>query len=168
MGNPDAYVSVVKALQHAAVEAGLRLVVSWVDSSKLEPGAEKSDPQGYEDSWEKIRSAQGVLVPGGFGGRGIEGKVVCEAHCRQTKKPFLGICVGLQTAVIEFARSELGWEDANSTEFDEATPHPVVVFLPEASATVMGGTMRLGSRTTVIKDAESLASKLYGHRGTVQ
>merc|ERR1719277_2068207 len=138
MGNPDAYVSVVKALQHAAIEAGLRLVVSWVDSCKLQPGSQKTDQQGYEDSWEKIRSAQGVLVPGGFGGRGIEGKIACEAHCRETRKPFLGICVGLQSAVIEFARNE----------FDEETPHPVVVFLPEASATVMGGTMRLGSRAT--------------------
>ncbi|CAK0849066.1 unnamed protein product [Prorocentrum cordatum] len=160
-GNPDAYVSVVKALQHAAVEAGLRLVISWVDSCSLQPGAQKTDQQSYEDSWEKIRSAQGVLVPGGFGGRGIEGKIACESHCRETKKPFLGICVGLQSAVIEFARNELGWEDANSTEFDEETPNPVVVFLPEASATMMGGTMRLGSRATIIRDRDSLACRLY-------
>jgi len=166
-GNPDAYVSVVKALQHAAIEAGLRLVVSWVDSCKLQPGAQKTDQQAYEDGWEKIRSAQGVLVPGGFGGRGIEGKIACEAYCREAKKPFLGICVGLQSAVIEFARNELGWEDANSTEFDEETPHPVVVFLPEASATVMGGTMRLGSRATIIRDRDSLACRVYGGKPVI-
>jgi len=161
-GNPDAYVSIVKALQHAALEAGFRLSVSWVDSSALEPNTEQLDPKRYDSAWRALQSAQGVLVPGGFGHRGIEGKVATAKYCRTSGTPYLGICVGFQTAVIEFARNQLGWEGANSTEFDEATPVPVVVFLPETSAEVMGGTMRLGSRATIIPDNTSLACKLYG------
>mmetsp|Transcript_65318 Transcript_65318/g.144488 ORF Transcript_65318/g.144488 Transcript_65318/m.144488 type:complete len:622 (+) Transcript_65318:84-1949(+) len=161
-GNPDAYVSVVKALQHAALEAGFHLGIVWVDSSALEPNIKQVDANLYEASWKALRSAQGVLVPGGFGSRGIEGKVLTANYCRTNDVPYLGICVGLQTAVIEFARAELAWQDANSTEFNEETPHPVVVFLPEASATVMGGTMRLGSRATIIRDPTTLASKVYG------
>jgi len=161
-GNPDAYASVVKALQHAALEAGVRLNLSWVDSCALEPNTEKVDPKSYDAAWKALRSVQGVLVPGGFGSRGIEGKVATANYCRTSGIPYLGICVGLQTAVIEFARNQLGWEGANSTEFDEATPHPVVVFLPEASTLVMGGTMRLGSRATIIHDPSALSCKLYG------
>jgi len=106
-------------------------------------------------------------VPGGFGNRGIEGKILAANYCRKSGTPYLGICVGLQTAVIEFARAEMGWEGANSTEFDEATPHPVVVFMPEGSTTVMGGTMRLGSRATIIKDPKSLTQKLYGGKPVI-
>jgi len=166
-GNPDAYVSVVKALQHAALEAGLRLSLRWVDSSALEPNTKQVDAGSYEEAWRALRAAEGVLVPGGFGSRGIEGKIAAAGYCRSSKVPYLGICVGLQTAVIEFAREELGMEAANSTEFDEATPHPVVVFLPEASSTVMGGTMRLGSRATIMRDPESLACRLYGGRPVI-
>merc|ERR1711874_862858 len=101
-------------------------------------------------------------VPGGFGNRGVEGKILAAGYCRKHSKPYLGICIGFQTAVIEFAREVVGWDEANSTEFNEATPHPVVVFLPESSATVMGGTMRLGSRATIIRNRESLCHKLYG------
>jgi CTP synthase len=166
-GNPDAYVSVVKALQHAALEAGLHLKVTWVDSSALEHNTQGRDEKCYEAAWKQLRDAQGVLVPGGFGARGIEGKVATAAYCRTNGVPYLGICVGLQTAVIEFARNELGMEGANSTEFDEATPHPVVVFLPEASATVMGGTMRLGSRATIIRDTSSMACRIYGGKPVI-
>mmetsp|Transcript_68143 Transcript_68143/g.109797 ORF Transcript_68143/g.109797 Transcript_68143/m.109797 type:complete len:620 (+) Transcript_68143:77-1936(+) len=167
VGNPDAYTSVVKALQHAALEVGLRLALSWVDSSSLEPNTKTVDPSKYEAAWQALRSAEGVLVPGGFGNRGIEGKIAAAAYCRAENTPYLGICVGFQTAVIEFARSELGLEGANSTEFDEATPHPVVVFLPEASATVMGGTMRLGSRATIMKDSSTLGCKIYGGKPVI-
>jgi len=167
VGNPDAYASVVKALQHATMEAGLKLKLIWVDSSQLEPNAARQDEKKSSEAWESLKTAQGVLVPGGFGNRGIEGKMAVAGYCRANKVPYLGICVGLQTAVIDFARSELGWQDANSTEFDEVTPHPVVVFLPEASATVMGGTMRLGSRATIMQDTKSLACRLYGGRPVI-
>lgn len=161
-GNPDAYISVSKALRHAAMEAGLRLRIEWVESSELEPNMQHVEADRSKAAWESLKSADGVLVPGGFGNRGIEGKVMTAHYCRTNQVPFLGICVGLQSAVIEFARNELGWEGANSTEFDEATPNPVVVFLPEASATVMGGTMRLGSRATIIRDPNTQAHKVYG------
>jgi len=167
VGNPDAYASVVKALQHAAMEAGLKLKLVWVDSSALEANAQRMDEKKSAEAWDSLKSVQGVLVPGGFGNRGIEGKMAVAGYCRASKVPYLGICVGLQTAVIEFARSELGWQDANSAEFDEQSSHPVVVFLPEASATQMGGTMRLGSRATIIQETESLACKLYGGRPVI-
>jgi len=156
--NPDAYLSVVKALKHAALEAGLRLCITWVESSDLEPTVCATR---HEAAWNSLKTAHGVLVPGGFGNRGIEGKVLTAKFCRENDMPYLGICVGFQTAVIEFARNRLGWEEANSTEFDEDTPYPVVVFLPESSTTVMGGTMRLGSRATIIRDPKSLAYKIY-------
>jgi CTP synthase len=165
--NPDAYLSVVKALKHAALEAMLRLCIVWVESSDLEPNVERTDAKRHEAAWKSLKTAHGILVPGGFGNRGIEGKVMTANYCRTSGTPYLGICVGLQTAVIEFARNCLGWEDANSTEFDETTPHPVVVFLPESSTTVLGGTMRLGSRATILRDSTSLAQKIYGGKPVI-
>mmetsp|Transcript_75471 Transcript_75471/g.209665 ORF Transcript_75471/g.209665 Transcript_75471/m.209665 type:complete len:642 (+) Transcript_75471:63-1988(+) len=158
----DAYISVVKALKHAGVEAGVDLTIIWVESSDLEPNAQSLDSEKYEAAWRNLKRADGVLVPGGFGDRGIEGKILAAKFCRVSQKPYLGICVGLQTAVIEFARNVIGWQDANSMEFNEKTSHPVVVFMPEVSVTVMGGTMRLGSRATIVQDANSLGCKLYG------
>jgi len=158
-GLHDSYISVIKALKHAAIEVGLHLSIDWVESADLEPNAAA---ERRARAQQRLKSAHGVLVPGGFSDRGIEGKILAAAFCRDSLTPYLGICVGFQTAVIEFARKELGWQSANSMEFDEATPHPVVVFMPEASATVAGGTMRLGSRATVIKDADSLAHRIYG------
>eukprot|EP00401_Gymnodinium_catenatum_P063204 CAMPEP_0117509534 /NCGR_PEP_ID=MMETSP0784-20121206/27524_1 /TAXON_ID=39447 /ORGANISM="" /LENGTH=622 /DNA_ID=CAMNT_0005305143 /DNA_START=70 /DNA_END=1935 /DNA_ORIENTATION=+ len=166
-GLHDSYISVIKALKHAAVEVGLHLSIEWVESGDLEPNAQLLDHKRFDTAWWRLKNAHGVLVPGGFGDRGIEGKVLAASYCRSSQMPYLGICVGLQTAVIEFARAELGWENANSMEFEESTPHPVVVFMPEASAGVMGGTMRLGSRATIIKDSDSLAYKLYGGKSVI-
>lgn len=166
-GLHDTYISVIKALKHAAVEAGLHLSIEWVVSSDLEPNAKTLDQKRYDAAWGRLQNAAGVLIPGGFGDRSIEGKVLAACYCRTSNIPFLGISVGLQAAVIEFARAVLGWENANSTEFNDATPHPVVVFMPEASATVMGGTMRLGSRATVLKDADSLAYKTYSGKAVI-
>jgi len=116
-----------------------------------------------EDSkdWQVLQKVDGILVPGGFGDRGVLGKVLAIKYAREKKIPFFGICLGMQMAVIEFARNILDMQDANSTEFDEKTQHPVVIFMPEISKTHMGGTMRLGSRETHI-DKSSLAYKLYG------
>jgi CTP synthase len=163
----DAYTSVIKALKHASVEAGLDLTINWVESADLEPNAKTGSPTKYDAAWSTVKAANGVLVPGGFGGRGIEGKILAANYCRLNGKPYLGICVGLQTAVIEFARNALGWTEAHSTEFNEATPHPVVIFMPESSLEVMGGTMRLGSRSTIVRDQESLGCKLYGGQRVV-
>merc|ERR1712050_103885 len=138
-----------------------------VDSSSLEANVERAEPKRYKSAWDALQSAQGVLVPGGFGSRGIEGKIATAQYCRTSGVPYLGICVGLQTAVIEFARNVLGWDAANSTEFDESTQHPVVLFMPEVSTTVMGGTMRLGSRATIVHDTSAMSCKLYGGRPVI-
>ena len=106
-------------------------------------------------------SSSGVLVPGGFGQRGIEGKIRACQWARENKKPFLGICLGLQAAVIEFSRNVLGLADANSTEVDVNTKNPLVIDMPEHHTGQMGGTMRLGRRTTIFK-GDSIMRKLYG------
>jgi len=102
-----------------------------------------------------------VLVPGGFGDRGVEGKILAATFARTNGVPYLGICLGMQLAVVEFARNVLGMKDANSTEFDSATPHPCVVFMPEVSKTHMGGTMRLGARKTLFQTTDCITAKLY-------
>eukprot|EP00398_MALV-I-01_sp_L67-1_P000115 gene115-301_t len=160
-GLPDSYMSVMKALQHACIEADLDLSIEWIESQDLETTTRATDLARYESAWERLKGVDGVLVPGGFGDRGVEGKVCAANYCRKNNLPFLGICIGLQMSVIDFARSELGWEDANSTEFNEKTHNPVVINMPEISSTQMGGTMRLGSRVTIIKDQNSLASKIH-------
>jgi CTP synthase len=114
-----------------------------------------------EAAWVKIYAADGVLVPGGFGDRGVEGMIAATGWARRHKKPFLGICLGMQVAVIEWCRSVLELKDANSTEFNRASPHPVIVEMPEIDQTTMGGTMRLGARRTNIRP-DTLAAQLYG------
>lgn len=131
----DAYISVREALEHAALEAKVRVKISWVHSAELEKGR----------GWELIQQAHGVLVPGGFGSRGIEGKIAAIRYARENRVPYLGLCLGMQLMVIEFARHLLSSEDANSTEFDRSTPYPVIDLLPDQrSIADMGGTMRLG------------------------
>ncbi|CAD7959667.1 unnamed protein product [Amoebophrya sp. A120] len=161
-GLTDSYMSVVKSLMHACIEAGVLMQIEWIESANLEGNTLTDNKEKYEESWAKLKSCAGILVPGAFGNRGIEGKILAAKYCREHKVPYFGICVGLQVATIEACRHVLNLERANSTEFDEATPHPAVVFMPEHSTTIMGGTMRLGSRCTIIKDQSSLASKIYG------
>lgn len=156
-GLSDSYLSVVKALEHAAMEAGVRVKLDWIESSLLE----NEEAPGYAEAWEALRRAKGVICPGGFGDRGILGKALSARHCRETKTPYLGICLGMQTAVIEMARSKLGLAGANSTEFDPQTPHPVVISMPEHNTQQKGGSMRLGLRATIIRDQSSLAWALY-------
>jgi CTP synthase len=129
----DAYLSVAEALKHASIHHGVELDIDWVD-------AESRDLQ------ERLARADGVLVPGGFGGRGIEGKIEAARHARENEVPYLGICLGMQIAVIEFARHVCGMDGANSTEFDLETPYAVIDLLPEQRAIEeRGGTMRLGA-----------------------
>jgi len=160
-GLSDSYLSVIKALNHASIAASRKLVIEWIEASNLEHDVAKSDPEIHADSWKRLKSADGILVPGGFGDRGIEGKILAAEYARTSSTPYLGICLGLQIAIIEFCRNVLGWNDANSTEFNDNTPHPVVIYMPEISKTHLGGTMRLGSRGTIIEDENSMASKLY-------
>ena len=132
---PDAYLSVVESLRHAGFHHGSRVEIVWIASDELKTGS-------IEEQMERL---DGVLVPGGFGVRGIEGKINAVRYARENDIPFLGICLGLQCAVIEFARNVAGLEDANSSEFDSQTAYPVVDILAGQDLNTMGGTMRLGA-----------------------
>jgi len=132
---PDAYLSVTESLKHAAWANGVDAKVRWVDSEKL----------SHESLHEALEGVAGILVPGGFGHRGIEGKVLAAHFARDHRVPYLGLCLGLQCAVIEFARQVIGTDDANSTEFDMFTTNPVIDFMPDQrDMEDKGGTMRLG------------------------
>ncbi|XP_023554299.1 CTP synthase isoform X1 [Cucurbita pepo subsp. pepo] len=162
-GLSDSYLSVLKALLHASVVSNRKLTVEWVPAGDLEDISAKEAPEVYAAAWELLKGADGVLVPGGFGDRGVQGKILAAKYARENGIPFLGICLGMQIAVIEFSRSVLGIHDANSTEFDPETANPCVVFMPEGSKTHMGGTMRLGSRRTYFNVMDCKSAKLYGN-----
>ena len=115
----DSYLSVIKALQHASFKVDRKLVIDWIESSVLDEDAKKSNPESHEEAWRLLKGADGILVPGGFGIRGIEGKIKAAEYARENNVPYLGVCLGLQVATIEFCRNVLGMEGANSTEFEE-------------------------------------------------
>ncbi len=132
----DAYLSVAEALHHAGYALGTFVEIEWIDSETVTE----------ENVAQKLAGCQGIIVPGGFGNRGIEGMVVTARFCREQKIPYLGLCLGMQVAVIEFARHVAGLTGANSGEFDADSPHKVIDFLPDQSETVdKGGTLRLGA-----------------------
>ena len=148
----DSYISHIESFHHAGAEAGTKVQVVFVDSEVV---------QQYGIT-EELLSADGILIPGGFGVRGIEGKVTTAKFARENRIPFLGVCLGFQIATIEFARNVLGMEKANSTEFDPDTPFPVVDLLPEQKTVKkMGATMRLGAQPVVVQEG-STAHELYG------
>lgn len=148
----DAYLSVVEALHHAGTANDAVVEIAWIDSEEL-------TEQNLEVS---LRGCGGILVPGGFGERGIEGMIRAIQYAREQRVPFFGICLGMQMAVVEFARHVLGWADANSAEFSETTRHPVIALMPDQMhITDKGGTMRLGKYPCVL--AENTRSRaLYG------
>ena len=148
----DAYKSVSEALRHAGFQHGCALEIDWIDSERIER-------EGVDALLDR---ADGVLVPGGFGGRGIEGKIAAARYAREHEIPYLGICLGMQVAVSEFARHVCGMDGANSTEFDPETPFPVIDLLPEQKeVSDMGGTMRLGADPVKLHD-DTRARALYG------
>jgi CTP synthase len=158
----DAYLSVCEALRHAAALQDARVQIEWVDSERLEEGSEAHDPEGARSMREVLEHADGILIPGGFGGRGIEGKIVAAQIAREQRIPYLGICLGMQIAVAEFARHVAGMEGANSTEFDMETPYPVIDLLPEQKEVAdLGGTMRLGADPIKLHKG-SRAHEIYG------
>ncbi|GAB0094275.1 CTP synthase [Sergentomyia squamirostris] len=163
----DAYASVTKALQHAATANGYKVNLKFIEACHLEEQTKKVDAVKYHEAYKQLCLSRGVIVPGGFGSRGIEGKIKACQWCRENNIPILGICLGLQAMVIEFARNVLNLENANSTEVDPNTPHPLVIDMPEYHPGDMGGTMRLGKRTTIFKDGESNIKELYGNPKTV-
>ncbi len=147
----DAYLSVVESLYHAGLELLVDVKIKWVDSEEI----------SYYNVQQAIGNVDGIIVPGGFGDRGIEGKIATCRYAREQNIPFLGICLGLQIAVIEFARNVCGFSGANSREFDEYASHPVISIMKhQESVTNKGGTMRLGSYPCKIKK-KSMLSKLY-------
>jgi CTP synthase len=148
----DAYLSVVEALGHAAGANGLKVELDWIDSEVLED---------RESTEERLAGADGVLVLPGFGHRGAEGKIEAARFARETSAPYLGLCLGMQVEVIEFARNVAGLEMANSTEFEQDTPHPVIDIMPDQVGVDMGGTMRLGRWPCKIVP-DTLASRVYG------
>jgi CTP synthase len=163
----DSYLSIHKALLHASVARRKKLIIDWISASDLEQGAKKENPDAYKAAWKLLKGADGVLVPGGFGSRGVEGKMLAAKYARENRIPYLGICLGMQLAVIEYARTILGLADANSTELDPNTKNPCVIFMPEGSKTHMGGTMRLGSRRTYFHSKDSKSARLYGNKSFV-
>ncbi|MGA7705277.1 MAG: CTP synthase [Solirubrobacteraceae bacterium] len=173
----DAYLSVSEALRHAGALQGATIQIDWVDSEHLEarehggPGddsrssEEASDVEPARDrrsAREVLEQADGILIPGGFGGRGIEGKIEAARIAREQGIPYLGICLGMQIAVAEFARHVAGMEGANSTEFDIETPYPVIDLLPEQKEVAdLGGTMRLGADPIKLHEG-TLVREAYG------
>ncbi|WP_457278938.1 CTP synthase [Polaromonas sp. P5_D5] len=157
----DSYKSLNEALRHAGMKNHAKVVIEYVDSETI-----------TQDNVSRLARFDGILVPGGFGIRGVEGKICAARFAREQKMPYLGICLGMQVATIEFARHVAGLKDANSTEFDPATPHPVIALITEwkdADGTIktrnaksdLGGTMRLGAQSSDVA-AGTLAHKIYG------
>ncbi len=148
----DAYLSVAEALKHGGIAERVSVNLRWVDSEDLEK-------QGCE---ALLSGVDGILIPGGFGTRGTEGKIMAAQYARTKKIPFLGICLGMQTAIIEYARHMLGWKDASSTEINPDTMHPVIYLMPEQNGVEnLGGTLRLGAYPCILKEGTK-AMDLYG------
>ena len=148
----DAYLSVAESLFHAGTACGAQVDIRWVDSQHLTA----------ENIADALDGCKGILVPGGFGDRGIEGMILAAQYARENRIPYLGICLGMQIAVIEFARHVAGWTDAHSAEFDSATAHPVIDLMPDqVGVTAKGGTMRLGKYPCLLT-AGTRAQAAYG------
>lgn len=150
----DAYLSVAEALHHGGYENGVHVDIRWIESEDLE----EQDPETI------LGDVDGILVPGGFGVRGVEGKMQAARYAREHDVPYLGICLGMQTAVMEFARDVLGYEDADSAEFNEESTHKVIDFMPDQRGNIpKGGTMRLGAYPCVIRSG-SILEQAYGKK----
>lgn len=168
----DSYLSVIKALEHSSMQCRRILEIEWVEATDLEPEMQELNKEKFHEAWNKVSTADGILVPGGFGVRGTEGMILAARWARENKIPYLGICLGLQIATIEFARDVLNKKDGNSTEFVSDLPEDdqVVIYMPEIDKEKMGGTMRLGLRPTYFQeDTEwSIIRKLYGNQESVE
>ena len=149
----DAYLSVMESLYHAGFENDSQVEIRWVESEDL------TDQAACKEAFADV---DGIIVPGGFGDRGIEGMILAAQYARERGIPYLGICLGMQIAVIEFARHVLSWDDATSAEFSSTTAHPVIALMPEqVGVTAKGGTMRLGAYPCALKKGSKVAAA-YG------
>lgn len=150
----DAYISVVEALKHGGIAQRATVNINWIDSETVND----------ENVHEILKDSDGILVPGGFGDRGIDGKIAAIKYARTYKKPFLGLCLGMQLSIVEFCRNVVGYKDAHSVELEPNTTHPVIHLMPEQDGIEdIGGTLRLGSYPCVLKE-ESIAYSLYGEK----
>ena len=169
----DSYISVIEAVRHAVYSFGRKPVIQWLDAESFDPSI---NPKRFTDNLSKLKEYDGIVVPGGFGSRGVEGKIAVIRHCREKKIPFLGLCYGMQLAVIEFSRSVAGLKKANTTEVLPETPNPVIDILPEQKKNLSeknyGATMRLGAYPAVLKKGtiaygaykQHLISERHRHR----
>jgi CTP synthase len=154
----DAYASIDKAIEHCSAHLGANIELNWIDTTEIH----------YSNVEQRLAGLDGVIVPGGFGSRGVEGKIACVRHCRERGVPYLGICLGFQVAVIEFARNVLGLKGANSTEFQADCADPVISELPEQKKIEgLGGTMRLGAQDVMLTPG-SIAHHIYGQAESVR
>ncbi len=159
-GLKDSYISILKALEHCEAELKVKVEVKWIDSEKIEKGKTTAE--------KELKGLNGVIVPPGFGKRGVEGKIACAAHAMKKNIPYLGLCLGFQMALIAFARNVLGLKEANTTEVEKKALHPVVDLLPEQfDVEGLGGNMRLGGRDVLLKEGTT-AFKLYGKKTKIR
>ena len=168
----DSYLSVIKALEHSSMYCRNKLEIYWVEASDLEPETQETDKEKFHSAWKKVSTADGILVPGGFGYRGTEGMILAAKWARENKIPYLGVCLGLQIATIEFMRNVVGMKDGQSAEFfpDSDPETHVVVYMPEIDKENMGGTMRLGLRPTYFQEntENCQIKKVYGNHESVE
>ncbi len=159
-GLRDSYASIIKALEHAGAKTSSKVRIRWIETTEIE--------NGKVAVADALKDLDGIIVPGGFGKRGAEGKIECIRYARENNLPYLGLCFGFQMAIIEFARNVCGLEDANSTELEPQCKHPVIDLLPEQKKIEgLGGNMRLGGRDVLVKEG-TLAWQLYGKKTRIR
>ncbi|KAF1743148.1 hypothetical protein MXB_4245, partial [Myxobolus squamalis] len=158
----DAYHSIIASLSHSALFFDHKISINWVQSGHLDISCKESDKNAYHEAWEKLRSSQGIVIPGGFDNRGTQGKILAIQYARENNVPILGICLGLQLMIVEFARNVLYLDDADSVELNADTLNPVIIEMPEFNPSQKGGTMRLGLKKTIFSTKQSHACRLYG------
>jgi len=159
-GLRDSYASIIKALEHCGAHLDCDIDIKWIETTRIEGNK--------IEALDDLHKIDGLIVPGGFGKRGIEGKIKCANYARENNIPYLGLCLGFQIALIEFARNKCHLHRANSTEIDAGTPHPVIDILPsQKNIEGLGGSMRLGGRNIVVK-TNTLAYKLYGDKTKIR
>lgn len=162
----DSYHSVERALLHSCLQVGRGLKLFWIDSESLQD--DNSNKEEFESSWNQIKLCDGILIPGGFGPRGVEGKIAAARYARMNKVPILGICLGLQIMVIEACRNILGISDANSNEFDKDTKNPVIIDMEEYNKEHLGASMRLGKHGTRFENTKCQLYELYGKKEIIE
>lgn len=170
VSTPDAYMSVNKSLEHASMHINRSLNLMWIDAEDLEPEMQIAEPVKYHKAWHTLNTASGLIIPGGFGKRGVIGMMLASKWARENGTPFLGVCLGFQAAVMQFARDKCSMPAAYSEEFDALSKDAVIIHMPELDRQNMGGTMRLGLHKTIFQPGSEWAKirHLYGGAEVVE